>query len=44
MDVFIPLLEPVELLEHGDGHRDVVFLEIVDASGVVKDNVGVENE
>ena len=41
MDLFTALLESVQLLEHGDGQIDVVVLEMVDATVVVQDDVGV---
>jgi hypothetical protein len=40
----VALLELVELLEHGDGHRHVVFLEVVERIKVVEDDRRVEDE
>src|SRR5262245_34640902 len=44
MDVLVAAFEFVELLEDGDRERDVVFFKIEDATAVVEDDVGIENE
>ena len=44
VDVFVAALELVEFLEHGDRHGDVVLSELPQATAVVKNDVGVEDE
>jgi hypothetical protein len=44
VDQVITALEAVELLQHDDGERDVVLLEVVDAGVVEEDHVGVDHE
>ena len=40
----IAFLELVKFFQHGDRYDNVMFLKIVDAGGIVQDDIGVENE
>ena len=40
----VAFLELVEFLEHRDRNRDVVLFEVLDAVGVVQDDVGVQHK
>ena len=44
VDVVVPLLEAVEFFQDRDRDGDVVFFEIANATGVVQDDIRVEDE
>src|SRR6185503_3793366 len=44
MNVLVPPLELVELLQHRDWNRNVVLVEIEDAAAVVQDHIRVQHE
>ena len=44
IDIFVTPFELIEFLKHGDRNGDIVFLKVVNATAVVKNDVGVENE
>src|SRR5690606_36373462 len=44
VDVFVPLFETVEVFEHSDRQGDVVLLETAEATGIVQNDVRVENK
>ena len=44
VDVFVALFELVEFFQDGDWNRNVVILEVSQATCVVQNDVGIENE
>ena len=44
IDGFVALLEFVQFFENRNRYNDIVVLELVDASAVVQNDIGIENE
>jgi hypothetical protein len=44
IDRFVSPFEVIEFLEHGDGDRNVVFFEVLNAAAVVQNHIRVEHE
>ena len=44
IDVVVAFLEAIELLDDRDRNDDVVFLKVIDATGVVKNDIRIEHQ